>query len=79
MKMVYGDRFFYILYFQQPSVRPRPSWTPTRDDSMATVLCERGRRGLQHGRDRSAETAADGGHRLPDDHARAAGAAVRRA
>ena len=68
MKMLYGDRFFYILYFQQPGVA-EGELDADPYDSLAKVLWGASGvrlRGARHvGRD-----AADGGHRLPDDDER---------
>ncbi len=53
MKMLYGDRFFYILYFQTPGVA-EAELDADPYDSMAKVLWSAGGEGFA-GRDRSVE------------------------
>jgi pimeloyl-ACP methyl ester carboxylesterase len=53
MKMMYGDRFFYILYFQEPGVA-EGELDADPHDAMAKVLWGAGGAGFS-GRDRSAE------------------------
>ena len=74
MRMVYGDRFFYILYFQQVGP-PEAELGADARRTMSHGALRRVRRG--DGRPRDAHrAAADGGHRLPHDDERATGAAV---
>ena len=68
MKMVYTDRFFYILYFQPVG----PAETELGADprrTMAGTLFGASGAGMA-GREMPDRAAADGGHRLPDQHAR---------
>jgi pimeloyl-ACP methyl ester carboxylesterase len=67
MKMVYGDHFFYILYFPTVGTRSRPLPVdgdhPLRGERTRDV----GARPVEH------RAAADGRHRLPHRYARGAG------